>query len=419
MLDVAWSMVGHQSMDWADMPGGLRRLMLVGDVRSPHTMRWAQGVASIFDEVLLFSSHRLVEQPREALPANVAILQTSSAMSKARRGSNSRLKGLGADTSPERGAWARTLVHARHVVESTTTRQLTGQVRRKAVNFRPDLIHALRLPWEGIACAPLADEYPVVVSLWGQDLTTQAPSSRLLARESRRALESVSGLTADCEWDVCQALKWGLPSTVPTAVLPGNLGTDIPDSVVSRPHGGPLRLTCPRGVVPHNQWRSLLIAFARFSREILGAELVLLDADQPAVLRLVHRLKLDTSVRVLPRLDEEELRRVAGRTDIVISPTTSDGIPNSVLEFMGQGCFPIVGRLESLGELIDDGRNGFMCDARDPVSIAHAMRRAATDPDLMKRAATLNRALVQTKYGRAAALDVAASFYERVLAAAT
>jgi glycosyltransferase involved in cell wall biosynthesis len=53
---------------------------------------------------------------------------------------------------------------------------------------------------------------------------------------------------------------------------------------------------------------------------------------------------------------------------IVVSPSIHDGTPNSLLEAMACGCFPVAGDLESIREWITHGQNGLLFDANDAAS---------------------------------------------------
>jgi hypothetical protein len=48
-------------------------------------------------------------------------------------------------------------------------------VRRLGERIRPDLVHALRLPLEGMLAAEAGLAAPLPISLWGNDLTLHAP----------------------------------------------------------------------------------------------------------------------------------------------------------------------------------------------------------------------------------------------------
>ena len=61
------------------------------------------------------------------------------------------------------------------------------------------------------------------------------------------------------------------------------------------------------------------------------------------------------------------------RAQIVASPSLHDGTPNTLLEGIACGCFPVAGDLESIREWITPKENGLLFDPKDPQSIAAAL----------------------------------------------
>src|SRR5262249_8590862 len=73
----------------------------------------------------------------------------------------------------------------------------------------------------------------------------------------------------------------------------------------------------------------------------------------------------------------------------------SDGTSSSLLEAMACGAFPVVTRIRGNEPWIVPGETGLMFDPADAVSLADSLARAITDESLRRRAAPLNRALVE------------------------
>jgi glycosyltransferase involved in cell wall biosynthesis len=82
------------------------------------------------------------------------------------------------------------------------------------------------------------------------------------------------------------------------------------------------------------------------------------------------------------------------RSQVAVSPSTHDGTPNTLLEAMACGCFPVAGDLESLREWITPGDNGLLVDPGDPRALADAILLALEQPDLRLRARERNLRLI-------------------------
>jgi glycosyltransferase involved in cell wall biosynthesis len=130
--------------------------------------------------------------------------------------------------------------------------------------------------------------------------------------------------------------------------------------------------------------------------------------------RWIDRLKIGAEVHLLPRLTPIEMAAVYQLSSVTVSITEHDGTPNTLLEAMACGCFPVAGDLESIGEWIEDGANGLLVEPGDPSALALAVIRALSDPDIRARSAERNDRLISE---RAISVDVmrkAEEFYQRL-----
>jgi glycosyltransferase involved in cell wall biosynthesis len=100
---------------------------------------------------------------------------------------------------------------------------------------------------------------------------------------------------------------------------------------------------------------------------------------------------------------------------VMVSPSEHDGTPNTFLEAIACGCFPVVGDLESLREWIADGENGLLIDPDDAEGLAQATSRALTSADLREKANKVNQGLVDERADRELVAISAERFYEDVV----
>jgi glycosyltransferase involved in cell wall biosynthesis len=121
------------------------------------------------------------------------------------------------------------------------------------------------------------------------------------------------------------------------------------------------------------------------------------------------------SLRLLPALPQERLWDLFHRAQVLVSPGAHDGTPNSLLEGMACGCFPVAGDIESLREWIRDGENGRLVDPADPVRLAEAAAQALESPELRREAARVNARLVEERAGVEAVRGRVGEFYYDVV----
>jgi glycosyltransferase involved in cell wall biosynthesis len=100
---------------------------------------------------------------------------------------------------------------------------------------------------------------------------------------------------------------------------------------------------------------------------------------------------------------------------IVVSPSTHDGTPNTLLEGLACGCFPIAGDLDSIREWITDGQNGLLIDSGNPAALANAIIKAIKDKDLRAKAAGLNHEIIATRAEYARNMAKVEEFYQMVI----
>ena len=126
-------------------------------------------------------------------------------------------------------------------------------------------------------------------------------------------------------------------------------------------------------------------------------------------------LQIGGAVQLLPRQSRPQMAELFRRSHLVVSPTTHDGTPNTLLEGMACGCFPVAGDLESLREWISAGVNGLLVDPRDPQALADAVCKALEDRALRQRAVEHNARLIAERAEYWKVMASAVHFYREVL----
>jgi glycosyltransferase involved in cell wall biosynthesis len=312
----------------------------------------------------------------------------------------------------------------RHWLGPWMVRRRAGTLRGILEHWRPDLVHALRLPFEGMLAAAAAPAAPLVISTWGNDLTLHAPASPMMRWSSRRSLRRAAGLHADCRRDEQLAVKWGFRAIRPTLVVPGNGGVRreffFPGRAADDPDFGidpqaPV-VVQPRGLRAYVRSDTFFRAIPLVLRHHPDAVFACPAMEGAAEAeRWRSKLNLGQSLRLLPVLDAASMGALFRRSALSVSPSTHDGTPNTLLEAMACGCLPVAGDLDSIREWITDGENGLLVDPADETALAAAVLRSLTDEGLRLRAAEVNTRLIAERAAYDRCMPQAASFYEHVL----
>ncbi len=86
---------------------------------------------------------------------------------------------------------------------------------------------------------------------------------------------------------------------------------------------------------------------------------------------------------------KDELLRDA---TVLVMPSRSEGLPMALLEAMAYGMAVLATRVGGIPEVVDDGVEGLLVPAEDPVALAEALNRLAADPEFRARLAAAARA---------------------------
>ena len=397
------------------------RLLFIADGRSPTARNWIQYWTARGDKVTLASTF-----PCDPIP-HLAGLEIVPVAFSGRDARGADWQSAGSADYPPSGTSqpAPRVRDARLIELRQTIRHWLGpltlprdakRLRALVERIQPDLIHALRIPYEGMLAANAGLRVPLIVSVWGNDFTLHAPSTPLMRHHTRWTMLAADALHADCERDIRLARQWGLDPAKPTLVAPGNGGihTDI-FFPPARPVEEPIIFN-PRGFRAYVRNDTFFESVPLVLKEIPNARFVCASmAGQAEALNWIDKLGIEKSVELLAPRPHAEMAEVYRSAQILVSPSTHDGTPNTLLEGLACGCFPIAGDLDSIREWITDGVNGLLVNAGDPSALAAAIVRAVKSKDLRTQAAGLNQDIITTRAEYARNMARAEEFYRRVV----
>jgi len=411
------------------------KLLYIADGRSPIALNWIQHFSSSGHEVHLLSSYpcapiaglssmAIVPVAFSGAAWRPADVRRAAGEQEAASGSNLRAALTGAGTIRLRTA-------LRHWLGPLTLRRATEQARRLIADTRPDLVHAMRIPFEGALAAASDPQSPLLISVWGNDFTLHGPASPLMRRLTHRTVARADGLHTDCERDRRLALYWSLRERTSVVVLPGNGGVR---AEIFGP-GGPRTPSDPelarilnrippempvvvnprgfRGYVRNDTF------FRSIPRVIAAIPKVAFLCPGMSGVREAERWKtklgIGDSVHLLPKLSPSDMAVVFRRSQVSVSLSEHDGTPNTLLEAMACGAYPVAGDLESIREWIDDGRTGSLVDPGDPTQLANSIVRALQDEPLRSSSARHNARLVDERADFGAGMVRAEAAYRELL----
>jgi glycosyltransferase involved in cell wall biosynthesis len=363
------------------------RIAVLGNFESAHTRRWIRVFVERGHDVHAISYYT----PRAELPGvQVHVLSGQIAPSAGGPRNYSPVTAYLRHYAPH------ALLRAGYGV-----RYLRAGLAERLKQIKPDVFHGHFVVEHGFYGA-LCGFHPYVVSAWGSDLYVEShkPLSRRIASWTLGRADLV---TAADPAMAARALELGAS---PQRVKVVRLGVD--DLFLSGPRRGvnlvdaeaaPLAVISDRALEPLYNVDVILRALARLRANLAGVKLLVAnDGSQRARLeRLAQQQGQAASVSFLGHLAPEALKAALESAHVYVSVPESDSLAVSTMEAMAVGSFPIVSDLPSQDGWVRQRINGLRVPAGDVELLADALYEALLDAALRRRAAAINRGLVESE----------------------
>jgi len=393
------------------------RLLFIADGRSPTTLSWLFHWIETGHQTHLISTF-----PCDPLPGLASFHILPVAFSGMSSGSSSKIK-----IPPKTSGFVRYFQSLLRPMRYTLgPLSLPSHQRRYLAllkEIHPDLVHALRIPFEGMLASATPEGIPLVISIWGNDITLHAHRSNQMANLTRRLLHRADGLIADAARDIRLGHEWGFPPNRPTLVIPGAGGIHLDEiETISSPGRLPEELpdvpivVNPRGQRPGSLrqdvfFRSIPLVLEKIPHALFICPPLAGDRESE---QLVTSLGIRKNTRLWPYLDRNQMWTLFKKAQVFVSPSIHDGTPNSLLEAMACGCFPVVGNIESMREWVTSGINGILVDASSLNSLADGIIAALENPTLRASAKKENAHIIAERADYQRCMAMSEAFYQKV-----
>jgi glycosyltransferase involved in cell wall biosynthesis len=329
------------------------RILFLADAALPHTLRWVNAFAARGHECLLLSVER-----GAGFAADVVWL-------------------------PERRRLPRFLRYS----------LAAPAVRRLLAEFRPEVVNAHFLPNYGWLAAR-AGARPLVLTALGSDILLVPKRSPLHRWRTRWVLGRCTAVTSDATLLTDAITRFGVHPerilTVPFGIESARFAT-LPERPTS-----PVVVLSTRRLEPVYDVGTLLRAWARLEAGE-RARLPLRVAGSGTEAEALAAAGAPLGVRFLGWLSPVQLDAELAAAHVYVSASRSDSTSVSLLEAMAAGCLPVVSDIPANREWLADGDSALFFPVGDDAALAACLRRALSDPELRRRAAVRNRAVVRAR----------------------
>lgn len=386
-------------------------ILLVADGRSPITRNWIKVLQPLGYRIDLVSTYP--SEPVEGAEIAAVLPVAFARFGGSQAGTNkpaSEKKNLISRFRP-------LLARLRHQLGPWTLILYRKKFQKIVESIKPDLVHAMRIPYEGMLASATPPSTPMVISTWGNDFTLHAPANALLSRLTRQTMQRADGILSDTRRDVSLAQQWGFDAGKPALVVVGNGGLDLEAMarVANRiKRAESAQIINPRGLRSYVRsdtfFKAIPLVLAKHPQvQFVCASM----AGQKEALEWVEKLGIAGNVKLLPFLSQAELWEQFARSTISVSISEHDGTPNTMLEAMALGCLPVCGDLESIREWIEPEVNGYLVNPDSAEEIASAINAILDDPGKFKKWIENNHQIIIDRADRKKLQTELDSFYKK------
>jgi glycosyltransferase involved in cell wall biosynthesis len=281
--------------------------------------------------------------------------------------------------------------------------------------WQPDIIHTLGLEPASLFYLDVRNSLErikkckwIVQARGGPDLALH----RLLPQYSERignVLTQCDQFIADNQQNYDYALEMGLAKhkITPLGVVPGTGGIDI-DGLAQAWGAEPSQrqriVLWPRAYeCPQSKALPVFEAIRIAWEQIQPCEFYMTAAIQDEIYMWYQTLpeEIRHHCHLLERIPRDELLELMLKSRVLLAPSLSDGIPNTLYEAMASGAFPILSPLETITSVVKSETNVLFARNLYPEEIAEALCRSMSDDALVDGAAQRNLQLVRGLADRA------------------
>lgn len=269
------------------------------------------------------------------------------------------------------------------------------------LEIQPDIIHSFEMQSCSYPILRTIKKFPNIkwiYSCWGSDLYYYQ-NFKDHALQIKAVLKRVDVLLTDCERDYVIAQELGFKNHF-FGIIPGGAGFKINEL---EPYKLPIserKLILVKGY-EHNFGRALNIikALKDLQSIISGYEIIVFGAHE-TVKKYIQDNKLNFKVYDRHELSHLDILELMGKSLLYIGNSTSDGMPNTLLEAIVMGAFPMQSNPGGVtAEIIKNKLNGLLIENPEDINeLKNLITYFLDNKNISVQAQELNFNLSQDKF---------------------
>lgn len=395
------------------------RILFIGELHSSHALSWIDLLSPFRDEFRILGVHTSLMLPPKS---NFPIIDATHLSFLWRYGPvklESKVRKL---FSLENQANRAGYIHGFGYYNS---KQLKN-IQRVLQEFKPHIVHTLGvfpaslfflkvLSFYDIGCQPNW----IVQARGGPDIALNK-STPALAAEIKEILNHCDCFVADNQRNYSYAVEMGLErkKLLKTGPVPGAGGVDP-----SMFDGVPLPSMKERLILWPKAYNCIqsdglaVVEALRLALPRLGEFRLVATSATPDVEYWLNAFLGSSRARleISDRLPREQLFEIYRSARVLLAPSLSDGVPNSMYEAMASNTVPILSPIDTLLPLFENNVHTIYAPNLDPPAIAEALVSAMNDDALADNIAKTNRSWLPSLAGRGAVRERVLSMYRQMV----
>jgi glycosyltransferase involved in cell wall biosynthesis len=290
--------------------------------------------------------------------------------------------------------------------------------------WRPDIIHTLGLDPASYTYYRVRNRFKLAgIGKWV--VTARGGPEFLLkrmlpgeARKIREVFQSCDQFIADNHESYNYASEMGLESSKVSSlgVVPGTGGVDVDELSTLRrePASASRIIVYPKAYeCPASKALPVFEALRLCWEKIRPCKIYMtavIPETQMWFQTFPERIK--SACYLKPRIPRKDLIQLMAKSRIMLAPSLSDGIPNTLYEAMAVGALPIVSPLDTIRSTVQNEKHVLFARNLYPQEISDALARAMTDDNLVDSCANVNFELVRKIANRKSTARKVVEYYK-------
>jgi len=269
-------------------------------------------------------------------------------------------------------------------------------LKRTIDQKQPDIIFLQTLLYPCYLILLIRKSIPVIITFWNGDVTWWAKWTgieRLLKKQIIiRGVKRASSITVNSREAYSACINYGKSAKYIHLIR-------YPGVDISRFH--PINkesakknigqnaqkiVFWPRGIADYLNFDTIVAASQMVLKKYNNVHFIILFANKEVDNSINEELKakgIEKNYSLLNKIQFEDMPYYYSAADMMISLSSNDSLPNTMLEAMACGCPVIMGDIPQIRDWVIDGKNGYLCPVKDADKLAECIIKVIENPQRM------------------------------------